>query len=263
MLTLFSDLDHTLIYSHRVKPGGTCIQVETLNDRPQSFMTEKAWNTLSDMVGSDQLHIVPVTTRTPLQVERLAALTDRLRIRYALTCNGAVLLDHGLVDPAWLEESRHLAGGELDELTKVQEELQKLCGPEKTHFPHGIMAYGVPGDVQKCLASLREKADPEKCFLGHDSRKVYCCPRSLNKGAAVRRFREKHNTGRCVAAGDSEFDLPMFYEADYAVFPTALPHEKIPISCFLSGKEQILSDVICDTLLFLTDSGRNRKNAER
>ncbi len=52
--------------------------------------------------------------------------------------------------------------------------------------------------------------------------KVYAVPKALSKGAAVERFREYIGAGLVIAAGDSEFDLPMFEKADVGFAPMEL-----------------------------------------
>lgn len=44
MTYFFSDLDNTLVYSHRVSLPGERIAVEYLNDHIQSYMTKKTYD---------------------------------------------------------------------------------------------------------------------------------------------------------------------------------------------------------------------------
>ena len=249
MLTLFTDLDHTMIYSHRSKPDVDCIQVETMNNNPQSFMTVKTWKTITELVRSGKLKVIPVTTRTKEQYDRLSCLTESLDITDALICNGAVLLKHGAAESRWLDESVSIAENEMRELHKAKNELQTLCGEEKTHFPFEIMAYGVTDNVKQYVPLLRNTINQRKCMIGHDRRKIYCIPASLNKGAAVKRFRERFTTEKSLAVGDSEFDVSMFYEADYAVFPKSLLRDDMSCMYFPVDEGKILSDTLCDVLL--------------
>ena len=254
MITLFTDLDHTLIYSHRSKPDTPCIQVESLHDKPQSFMTEKTWTVLKALVDDEKLQIVPVTTRKKEQYDRLNCLSNHLNIRYALICNGAVLLDQGAIEPAWLDESLSIAGEQLEEVSRAENELRKCCGTEKTFFPYRIMTYGVSDNAEQYADKLRGKIDQNKCFIASDSRKVYCIPAALNKGVAVKRFRQRFDCRKSVCAGDSEFDVPMLCETDYAVFPEKLLSLELSSAYFPVKKNQILSDELCTILQYLAQA---------
>lgn len=251
MITLFTDLDHTLIFSHRSKPNTSCIPVEKLNGEVQSFMTKKTWNALSDLVGSGKLCVVPVTTRKKEQYVRLDYLTERMHIRYSLICNGAVLLVHGVVDPEWLSESVFIAKDQLEEVYKAENELRVLCGRERTYSPFNIMTYGVSDDAEQIIDNLRDIIDQNKCFVSCDKRKIYCIPTSLNKGMAVKRFQKRFGYEKSVSAGDSEFDIPMLLEADYAVFPESLLSTELSDARFPIGKGKILSDALCDILQYI------------
>lgn len=69
---------------------------------------------------------------------------------------------------------------------------------------------------------MRKNFNTEKIEIGYDDRTVYCTAKSVNKGQAVRRLREKYNLEYIIAAGDIEFDISMLEEAS-----AALTHEKI------------------------------------
>lgn len=54
-IRLFCDLDHTLIYSHRVPIGLNKIAVEYLNGKEQSFMTQGTYPRKSQsFIGYDE-----------------------------------------------------------------------------------------------------------------------------------------------------------------------------------------------------------------
>ncbi len=248
MLTLFSDLDRTLVYSHRVKPETPCVAAELLDGRIQSYITERTLHSLSGMTDRGELTIVPVTTRTKEQYERLGGVMERLSVRAALICSGAVLLADGKVDEQWLKESSRLAERELPELEKANKLLEKLCGKEKTRFPYELMASAVYENPQACIQALKRSIDEEKCFIGSDGKKIYCIPRSMSKGNALQRFRRRFPSGACVAAGDSVFDVSMLNEADFAVFPEALSADICSSQRRHACREAVLSDRLCEIL---------------
>ena len=73
--------------------------------------------------------IVPTTTRTREQYERIFLGIGL--IKYALVCNGGVLLVDGKVDEEWYKVSKNLISNSVDELLKAvlyleSEELRKF-----------------------------------------------------------------------------------------------------------------------------------------
>lgn len=219
MPTLFLDLDNTLIYSHRHEISAPKRVAEMLNGREQSYITEQTFSCLS---GCRALSVVPVTTRTLRQYRRLEALMDQLHCEYALICNGAVLLRSGEIDGAWLEQSLQLAGDELRQVEAAERWLRERCGEAAVHTDFDVLVYAVSDCPEALAAALSRQLDAERAAVLHDGRKVYCLPRSNNKGAAIRRFMQRFQTRASIAAGDSDFDVPMLEQADAAIVPPAL-----------------------------------------
>ena len=77
-------------------------------------------------------------------------------------------------------------------------------------------------EPQRVTASLRTVLDSRKVDVFHNGEKVYVVPGTLNKGAAVERFRRYVGADEVIAAGDSEFDIPMLQQADVALAPCEL-----------------------------------------
>ena len=247
MLTLFSDLDHTLIYSHRVSLPGKKVLAERLNGKEQSYMSEYTFRYLQ---GERAPRLIPVTTRSDEQFRRLLPLIRSFGCQYALVCNGGLLLIDGKSDPDWLEETLALAEQELKALPEAAAWLRERCGGERTHTPQGLMAYAACAEPERLAEDLRRRVDPARLQVGYDGRKLYCIPKSINKGSAVRRFIERFSPDRPIlAAGDSEFDLPMLEAADRGFAPAALAARAGRASIVgLDTETGVFSDQICDAL---------------
>ena len=131
-MIFFTDLDNTLIYSHRHQLPENKVPVEWIGEKTQSFMTQRAYSYFSSL---SDLEIIPVTTRSVEQYMRLQNLATRFGCRYALVCNGAVLIKDGVVDETWMRESQKIADGEMAEVLKEFPQLET----EVNGVKHNIM----------------------------------------------------------------------------------------------------------------------------
>lgn len=243
--TLFlTDLDSTMIRSHRHPSAPDSVWVEMLNGHRQSFMTKKTHQFFSEQTT---YWVVPLTTRTHAQYERLAESLSALGWHTALICNGAVLLENGKENVAWSAESERLAAPALPHLTALMQTAEQAVGAEHIISVLPFFFYVRGTDPEQMSALLQSRADSEQVAVFRDARKVYCIPRTLDKGSAARRFRRYSGHERLIAAGDSAFDLPLLAEADIGICPEALRQEA-------SAKEQLyccagdFSDEICAIL---------------
>ena len=150
MTALFSDLDRTLIFSHRVELPGEKLPVELLEGRVQSYMTRR---TLAYLQEATWLRLIPVTMRSLEQYQRISVFQTLLPCRYALICNGGVLLADGEADPVWLRETRRLAAPELEELERAVTVFRSLTDAVRT--PMDLMAYALCSDPEKVVETLR------------------------------------------------------------------------------------------------------------
>ena len=245
MNVLFSDLDNTLIYSHRRMTREEGVPVEQLNGQDQSYMTAATFSFFRNL---DWITFVPVTTRSEVQFRRLAVAAP-----YALICNGGKLLVDGAEDPAWTAETLERVHDDIPELERCAALLGKLSGSE-LHAPEAYYYYVRAEDPENVCAALTGQYPDGRIGIGHDRQKVYLFPRDVNKGRAVRRFMDRFGTDVTVGAGDSLMDVPMLNETDYA-----LAAERIcgmihgPAIRLLEG--EMISDQICTALSALRREG--------
>lgn len=245
---LFSDLDNTLIFSHRRRTDAEKVLAERLNGREQAFMTRRTLDFLR--ASSPALTLVPVTTRTAEQYARIFLFETDLHVERALVCNGGILLENGQVDENWLLETRRLVEDAREPLERARRQLGRLLGEERAMFPNELFLYGVLASVEEArdvAARLEEACSDAQLCVAADSRKVYVIPAAMSKGVAVRRYENRfgaiHPT---VCAGDGMLDVPLLEQADYAVSTRRVPH--------LAGRFRhvdagvVLSDELCEVL---------------
>lgn len=223
ILVFNTDLDNTIIFSYKHDIGNDKINVELYEGREISFITEKTKNLLKE--ANEKVLLVPTTTRTVEQYQRID-----LGIgvpKYALTCNGGVLLRDGERDEEWYKESLELVrdcGGEsIKAVEYLEKDVNRILD---VRFIENLFVYTKSSEPEKTIEFLRKHLNTELVDVFNNGVKVYVVPKKLSKGMAIKRFRKLFDDALCMAAGDSEFDISMLNEADLAIAP-----EKIKTIC--------------------------------
>ena len=246
-MIFFTDLDNTLIYSHRHQLPENKVPVEWIGEKTQSFMTQRAYSYFSSL---SDLEIIPVTTRSVEQYMRLQNLVTRFGCRYALVCNGAVLIKDGIVDETWARESQRIADGEMTEVLKGSMLLKQYCGADAVKNGSQFVFYAKAEHPQKLSKQISSALDTSQVSIFSDSHKVYCIPASLSKGKAVQRIKSIIAHDYTISAGDGYPDISMLEVTDYAIV-----HESIA-GCIknehvIINKDKFFSDGICEALSLL------------
>lgn len=223
-----SDLDQTLIYSHRMlinqELDQQVLPVERFEDRFISFMTQNALSALKKIAQT--VLFVPVTTRTKLQYQRINFVGYDISHQYAVTSNGGTIFSEGVEDKDWYQlvlegKDKCLAAQDLihkfDEIAhsswvikdsgKLADDLFYYCLIERDKIPLTE------------LAAFKLWASDNHWELSVQGRKLYLVPWNVNKRAAIQYLKEKEGIRRVVAAGDSLLDLDMLKAADFALAP--------------------------------------------
>ena len=210
-----SDLDNTLIHSYK-KAENTDVCVEMKDGRQLSFMSLKSYELLQDL--SKKIFFIPVTSRTVEQYKRIKLLENSFP-RYAICCNGAILLKNGIIDEIWLKESKELLKESLLLIRSYEEKLNEI-----KDYVYDIRS--ADGFFIVFKAENKEKAIQKiRCFLNEELfdifnvySKIYIISKKLNKGEAIRRLKKRFKIGGyLLCAGDCTMDLPMLKQADKAV----------------------------------------------
>lgn len=193
------------------------------------------------------VEVIPVTTRTKAQYDRLSDLTASLGVKYAIICNGGILLVNGDTDAEWLEETCSLIGNAADELRKAAD-IMKYLSNREVHEIGDIMRYTVTDDPEAMKSELRKSIDTSLIAVFSDNRKVYCIPSVINKGSALRRFNERFGVCRSIAAGDGVQDVSMLEAAD---IPICAPDNAPMVNNkkkIIARTSSVFSDSVCDVL---------------
>lgn len=216
MVVFNFDLDNTIIYSYRHDIGKDKINVEIYHEREISFVTEVTRELLKKI--SEKILIIPTTTRTQEQYERINLNIGNLK--YALICNGGILLEDGVRSKSWLEESKRLIKDSRQELIKSQLLLEKDINRYfEVRYIEELFVFTKCHNPESVVDNFKKLLNTETVNVFNNGEKIYVVPKNLDKGMAVRRFKEYIGADKTIAAGDSEFDVSMVCEADIGIVP--------------------------------------------
>ena len=205
------DLDQTVVYSRRsAGECGATVVVEHLDGEPLSAMTEGAVAAYETLAARHC--VVPVTTRTVAQYERIALPAPAPR---AVCANGGVLLVDGSRDAEWTVWVTGVCAASAP-LADVQERLRGVEGADwvrTVRAAEGLFCYVVAHSRELVptgwLAELTAELHPLGWGVSVQGRKVYAVPAGLSKAAAGERLAGLLGAEVLLAAGDSLLDRPL------------------------------------------------------
>lgn len=222
MVLFNSDLDNTLIYSykHDIGPNKKCVEI--YQNREISYMATESLEILKRI--QSKIIFIPTTTRTIQQYNRISI--DINPPKYALVCNGGILLKNGLIDFYWYRET-------LDMISDAHEEVEKsirlLDKDENRYFEiryiEQLFVFTKTSEPTKTIKNLRSTLNLNKIDIYNNGEKVYVVPKELNKGNGILRLKKKLSADKVIAAGDSEFDISMLKASDIGFCPEGLNAE--------------------------------------
>lgn len=242
MIVFNVDIDNTLIYSHKKNILKEKFCVDIYENREISFMTKRTHELLLEI--REKIVVVPTTTRTVQQYKRINFNQDEFK--YALTCNGSVLLIDGEIDEAYYNESQNLAKSSQNDMKKAIEFLND--DPDRDldiRFIENLFVYTKTLQPEKTFQSLTNLLNTDVVDVLVTGNKIYVVPKTLNKGENINRFRKILNPETVLSAGDSNFDIPMLNVSDFSFAPfNILEKEKLRDNVILFGDDKKESDLL-------------------
>ena len=227
-----TDLDRTLIFSPRATAelGGGLPRsvVEVLDGRVVSEMADVVRERLSELgrLPAATLTIVPTTTRTLRQVERIAL---PFAPRFLIAGSGGVVVEDGRIDQLWAATTaRRLR--DCAPAAEVRAVLDALVAD-------GIVLRTYTADDQFCYAivdpgrfgpdhveELKSALAPRSWRVAHQGPKLYALPDALHKAHAIDHVRDRLTeelgaVPELLAAGDTWLDAEMLELADRGWVP--------------------------------------------
>ena len=254
MIIFNTDLDNTIIYSYKHDIGADKICAEVYQGREISFITKRTSELLMEVNGAVEL--VPTTTRTLEQYERIDLGIGTPH--YALVCNGGVLLIDGKEDEQWYRESYSLVEDCQPELQKAE---ALLAQDKNRSFEirniRSLFIFTKSSEPELSVKLMKESLDTDLMDVFSNGVKVYAVPKALSKGHAVKRLRERLGAELVIAAGDSEFDVPLLNAADVAIAPHDFPEfERLTAIPHISRADELFSEFVLETVLEQANQSR-------
>lgn len=218
-----SDLDRTLIFSERTvgqKHSITC--VEHVEGNEQSFMSDKEIAYLKELEQST--YIVPVTTRSQQQYERVKIFEHTIVPKYAVMANGGIVLKDGQRDAQWDELVQQSLRNPLPVPDfKGRFEKQRTLNFFLREYEVEGLFYMLAVDEgilrHEELQLFQQELAAEGWASYLHGRKFYALPTTLTKEAAVQYVCDQLPHTLHIAAGDSLMDLGMMELADIGYTP--------------------------------------------
>lgn len=220
MILFATDLDNTLIHSYK-RADIDDICVERANDgKKLSYMTQEACRLLENLRENNHICIVPLTTRSIEQYQRINLFSGSVP-EYAVTSNGGNLLVNGVPDRQWLDESLELTAYCVAELKKSMEILDSDSDVQfPARFVDDLFVFTKSDNPEKTVSVLENMLDTDKVSVFSNGAKVYVLPDKLSKGNAVRRLCRRFDFDMTISAGDSRFDISMLSHTDISFYPS-------------------------------------------
>ena len=254
MRVLTTDLDRTFIFS---KQTVNCsehelICIEKLNGQDLSYISKNVQMLMARL--DDTRLIIPVTTRSLSQYERIEVFQSAYIPKFAIAANGGIVLNNGKRDTQWDE----IITSNLQESMSF-EQMAKHFTQDWQHPMFRSIASA--DQLFYVLMLIEEKIDKHWLeVLSHriqkvgwksyiNGRKFYVLPKKLTKQSAVQYVLQQLEYSVHFAAGDSIMDLGMLQLAEKAFTPkhgelyknyTLDEHIYIPTGMGVSFTENIL-----------------------
>ncbi|HWO76310.1 MAG TPA: HAD family hydrolase [Bacillus sp. (in: firmicutes)] len=220
-----TDLDRTLIFSMRAlaefnQSEKELIEVERTESH-RSFISQLSYELLQKLTA--KIEIIPVTTRTMEQYNRLSLPFFKKQQGHYITSNGAVIVTSGIRDTEWdhiLYEKMNQLAHPFSNINELLLKFEKRQVLEVKRFQELYFCLKIhqPGDPQACAPLLSEIENMGWDIFKHRN-KTYIMPPFLQKGIAIQYLQKKVGKPVTWAAGDSKLDYSLLCASRQSFVP--------------------------------------------
>ena len=244
-----TDLDRTLIYSMAAitatHPAGSIpplVCVEIYDGQPLSYLTVAAAEVLRTL--RTQAELVPITTRTPAQYQRVELPGGPAR--YAIVSNGGHILVDGAPDARWRQAVERRIAGEGSSLAEITAGLDRQAVGDcvlNRKVADNLFCYLVVDLATLPPAFLDDWTTwcmDRGWVVSMQGRKIYAIPRGLTKESALAEVVQRTGADHLLAAGDGALDAGFLLLADRAIRP---PHGELAETGWRAANVEISSGI--------------------
>jgi hydroxymethylpyrimidine pyrophosphatase-like HAD family hydrolase len=226
MMMFASDLDRTLIYSKRAltdfnqSTRSDLMAVERKNGEDVAFMTNRAFELLQEL--ATKLLIVPVTTRTYEQYNRVFFFSQEISSKYAVTSNGANIVYKGKPLLEWNEQVQKQLQNDCLNIEKMMDRILTFNVNGTLKVAEGLFFYFILENIlhAETINHLRKLAEDNGWRISIQGRKLYFMPNPVSKGNAVQFIKEREGIQTVFGAGDSILDHDFLKHCQYSYVPS-------------------------------------------
>lgn len=225
-----SDLDQTLIYSHRFLENFSQEEknrvdlVEIFEEREISFISKFVKEEIKKIIPKNLF--IPVTTRTIAQFSRIKFFSQELNLKYAITSNGGNILVNGERSEEWQDIIENSLKTESIDKTIVLEEFNKIrddswskeCILADDLFYYSIIEKtNIPWDKFELFSLWLDKKGWVSSIQG---RKMYFVPKCVDKWIALKYIADLEKGKKIISSGDSKLDVNMIINSTIGIVPS-------------------------------------------
>lgn len=215
MKTAFiTDLDGTVIYSHRRTDGINMIQVES-QLLYSTYMNRTLYNNLQKY--NESIPFIPLTTRSITEYHRI---NFPIIPEYALVGNGAVLLHNDIKVQEWENETQRLIEPCRATLNRMYQEFSDWDSPyaiDRIRMVEDAFVFIKSNEAEQIELYINRKYGLADITTFRHGQKLSIVPHALDKSKAALRLKEYLGLDIVVSAGDTEMDSKMLKMADIVI----------------------------------------------
>ncbi|MET3696026.1 hydroxymethylpyrimidine pyrophosphatase-like HAD family hydrolase [Bacillus oleivorans] len=220
-----TDLDRTLIFSKRAlsefhQSEEDLIEVERTKLH-RSYMSKLSYQLIKEL--NTKITIIPITTRTFDQYNRLAVPFFNKRESHYVTSNGAVVIKNGKRDTEWdqilLEKMSQFPYpfSSVNQLLLTYEN-QNVIDVQRLEHLYFCLTFKKANDIDLIVTILAEIEAMGWEHYTHRN-KIYVIPPFLQKGNAIKYIKQKTRETISWAAGDSRMDYSFLSLSERSFVP--------------------------------------------
>lgn len=219
-----TDLDRTVIFSSKFfspsEKNVTCVEYK--GNKEISYMYNEALDLLHKLMEKKDLFLIPVTTRSLEQYQRV---TPFQKCKYAIVANGGIMLYNGEVFKPWQEHIKEILCKYQEYDNDVVEKLQKY----QDYFDSDIRKV----DDIFYFVKLQDNDDRNKELLKYldiaidkslwnftlQGLKLYIIPKEITKENALKFLKSYLNESFLITSGDGKLDKDFIMMGDIIFIP--------------------------------------------